>query len=199
MSEIAQLHLQYKGERTYLHGTDIYTAVNELAGSLLNGYVSRIAFRKVAQQALIVVDALSEARGEAVADVTVASKADNAVLAKWWLVETETAVAGRYPYEEQLIARACNVDLQGRRLSKSRNTDFSLIEEIVAAHKVLCRALAADADGRWLFAQLQLSAPLEQQVSTIEQINTAMLNGRMAASDLKLDGTKVGTIRFMRG
>lgn len=199
MSEIERLHLQYKGERTYLQGGDVFNAVSELALHMHNGYLSRIAFRRLAARALVVVDALPGADVDPVAEVTVSSRTSDAIEAKWWLIETDMPVQGRYPYEEHLIAQACEVDSQQRRVSKLRDHRFSLIEEVIAAHKVLCNALATDAGGRWLFVQLVLSAPLEPDASSIELINTALLNGKMAASDVRLDGVKVGSIRFMRG
>ncbi|MCQ4346307.1 hypothetical protein NGA35_02430 [Pseudomonas stutzeri] len=199
MSEIRRLQLQYKGDRAYLHGSDIFDAVNGLASGLHHGYVSRIAFRRLATHALAVVDELPASGIDPVADITVSSRADNAVVAKWWLVETDVPVQGRYAYDEHLIAQACEVDGRARCLAKLRDVNFTLIEEVVAAHKVLCGALATEAGGRWLFAQLLLSTPLEGDVSKIELTNTALLNGKMAASDLRLDGAKVGSIRFMRG
>jgi len=198
MSEIKSLHLQFKGDRTYLQGGDIFNAVSELARSLHHGYVSRIAFRRLATHVLVVVDELPESGIDPVADITVSSRTDNAAMARWWLVETNEPVQGRHAYAEHLIAQACEVDKQARSLSKLRDVNFTLIEEVVAAHKVLCNTLA-EPGSRWLFAQLLLSAPLDGDVSRIELTNTALLSGKMAASDLKLDGVKVGSIRFMRG
>jgi len=195
--EVCRLALRYKGERDYLHGTDIFDALNELAGVQLAAYVSRIAFRRQARHELRVVDTPPASNDEIVAEVVLSALRYEAEPRKWWLLESDVPVTQRYAYTEEPITRTCELDAQRRRLCKGRDPAYSLIEELVAAHKHLCNGLVPGEPVRWLFAQLSLCAPLPADAVRVELVNTTLLGGRMAASDIWIDGDKLGNIRFM--
>lgn len=198
MSVIRELSLEFKGNRNYLHGTDIYEAMTSIASSTQNGYVQKILFRKPALRQLSVLDSSPCDSGDVIAQVHICSGAESAEPFRLWLVERDERVSERYTYDEARISDACLLDEVGKRISKERDDAFSLIEEIVASHKVLCNALFSEGDVHWLFSQLDLGVEMPTEVQELSIVNRSFLSGRMVVSEIVLDGIHVGSIRFIR-
>lgn len=196
MNVVARLALKFKGNRAYLHGTDIYHALSSVAHEHCGGCVKRIVFRRAAIRQLDVVDQAPDSPADIVAQADIGAFDGGAVAHKLWLIERDEAVAERYVYPEDEVVAASVVSKAAKRIAKRRNHDFLLIEEIVAMHKSLCNSVFGS--GSWLFSQLDVTKPLVDAAEEIALVNKSCLSGRLVVSEVFLDNSKVATIRFVR-
>ncbi|WP_220782557.1 hypothetical protein, partial [Shewanella sairae] len=70
---------------------------------------------------------------------------------KYYLLETNESVTERYQFDEESLVEAAT--LYEKRLTMSRNMQFSMIENLIALTKKLNYALEHPKSGKWLFTQ----------------------------------------------
>ncbi|MCC4260208.1 MULTISPECIES: hypothetical protein [Halopseudomonas] len=196
MSFIESLVLKFKGERAYLHGTDIYQALSSVAEKQGCGHVKRVVFRRAAIRQLDVVDQAPVDPAVVVAQADIGGFESCSASRKLWLIERDDEVSERYGYPEDQVVAGSVVSEQKKSITKHRNKEFLLIEEVVAMHKKLCNALFGS--GNWLFSQLDVADRLVDGAEEILLVNKSCLSGRLVVSEVFLDQEKVATIRFVR-
>lgn len=193
MNEFA-LNLKYKGERDYLHGTDIFNeTLSKLSAQNLQAKDIDFAFHRLASHQLKATSSLQDgAEPAAVCGFTA-----DGVRQRLYLVETDQPVTGRNPYPEDEIVRTMNVDLLARRATLYGESTYSDIELWVAMTKALHYKVFAQLQGKWLFvrarfAQYALISPGTERTLII----SSSFNDKLTRSDALLDGVKVGEIYF---
>jgi len=189
------LTLQFKGDRDYLHGTDIFNATLSWLSSE-RGDLSDIdfAFHRLAVHQLKVV---AGAAPEGVEPVAFCSCTIDDVRERFHLVETAQQVMGRYPYPEDEIVSAMEVNLATRRGVLRGATGHSSIETWVAMAKALHYKVFPQLKGKWLFVRGRFPryAP-HDGVSERTLIIVASFNDKITRSEALLGGIKVGEIYF---
>ncbi|MEW6133717.1 MAG: hypothetical protein AB1591_11235 [Pseudomonadota bacterium] len=189
------MNFQYKGSRDYIHGTDIF---NETLAWLSGrkGEVRDIDFtfhRVAAKQLKLVPGPLPEG----VEPVAACAFKSAEGREKAYLVETEQAVAGRYPYDEDEIVGAMAFDLDGRKATLRAQTGYSDIEVWVAMTKALHYKVFPQLEGKWLFVRGRFPA-YERHTAAQERVLAiaASFNDKLTRSEAWQDGVKVGEIFF---
>lgn len=194
------LPLSFKGDREYLHGSDIYNAVSNIAAELTGiqgAFVEWIAFRRFArmsceisteppvEQSQIVSQARLRAPGTGSLDV--------------WLVETTIPVTSRYPFDEaQLLAKA-SLGPYCRIAHLPERSGYSPIEEVIALTKYLNCAVSPDVNGKWVFGQLDLTEPLTGDYRRLDIWLEKTIGRRFSVNEIIVDGRIIGTISFVVG
>jgi hypothetical protein len=147
--------LCFKGDRDYLHGTDIVREICETVVEPLGPGVARsliFNFHRLARTGLEAslggVDASRAEEAVATATFDLGSKRLR-VTAR----ETGTPVDCRYPYDENSIVRACEFDAQTRSATLRSPPPFSFIELVVAANKALHLRHLPGPGRKWLFVR----------------------------------------------
>lgn len=209
MSMAESIHLsnrhiafKFKGERDYVHGTDIYTSI---ANTLVNTSTQplpasftqfRLAIRKPGRHACrLDISPVGGADG----------KPDNAVVEfrfccgekmyQGWLSESDSPVAERYSYCEKKAIAGCTVS--GETVSLRNCAEYSTIENLVAATKYLHATLFPDACGKWFFSRLDLPQLLPSQTNQPLSISlNQSLGKRLTRSDMQMNGQSIGSIYF---
>jgi len=196
------LHIPYKGSRTYLHGTSFFDEVERLnfqMNSSLNLFLEKIVFRRFSvNQCVLSLKApinvtLIVAQGSY-------SSLDKSIKEDFWILEGESKTTERIPYDEEGL-------LAGAVISLGTNTihrygvfnSGTAIEVIVAFTKHLHNVIAAPSIGKWLFAQIELNQKLPKIFKNIEIQLTKMIADKFSTSQVFLDGVNVGSIRFIVG
>jgi hypothetical protein len=189
-----QLQLKFKGNRTYLHGTDMFNQTLDWLSSVRDDVRDiDFAFHRLATRQLEAV------AGPAPAGVTpVAVCAYTCEDGREWahVVETDEEVNGRYPYPEDEIVAQMAIDLVSRRGVLRGDSGFSDIEVWVAMTKALHLAAFPDLPGKWLFVRCR--CPEYTRHSTGERMVaiTGVLSAKLTRSETYVDGRRTGEIFF---
>ena len=131
--QVADLDLAFKGDRTYLHGTDMYTAtvgvLSKTLPILLKGSC-RLVIHKIARHQCRLLYTRRPAQtgrpANLIAEFTFIK--DGAEVTAW-LVETARVVENRIPYQETLVTDKCAVIDQ--KVTLTTQTGFTAIEELL--------------------------------------------------------------------
>lgn len=150
------MDIRFKGERTYLHGTDICDVLLDRLIRPAGGTVTDmdLAFHRPARTALRLVR-----DGDPKAACSVLKHKQDGEPQVHTLEETGDPVSGRYPYDEAAIIRACTLDTRARTVEQDAAMDHSRIEIWVAMIKALHQKMFPDAPGQWMFGRLRLPDP----------------------------------------
>lgn len=190
-----RLALGYKGQRTYLQGGDIFNAINTWASSACGpiAFISRLSFRQIARTACVVT--MQEPVGSSMGhgQLMVAGKEKS-----FWLVETGEHILDRYPYDEEAVVAALQVNVQAREGVLPVVT-ATPIEEVIAVTKRLNNEVARLTSGKWLFGQLHLEQPLTRDGRTLRIAMRSLLANRFSVNDIYYDDELIGNIRFVVG
>ncbi|MCL6419718.1 hypothetical protein [Aestuariirhabdus haliotis] len=188
------MYLKYKGDRNYAHGSDIYNVMQSLAESSCEAsFISTISFRAFARnQCAVVFDKPEQAliaQGKIFRD---------GVEEQFWLVESDTPITERYPFDEDAIAAHSTIIIEERQISLSQRGLFSPIEEVIAMTKLLNYRIEPDVSGKWVFGQLNVKGPLPKHGNLVIRMKS-LLRGRFSINEIIVDDEIIGTIRFIVG
>ena len=194
------LLLSYKGDREYLHGSDIFDALSGLAEELAGGtgaFIERITFRRFARFSCKVLTKPPTDPSQIVSQSKIRIPGISSI--DIWIVETESPITLRRPFdEEQLLANAslgpdgCSVYLPSR-------TGYSPIEEVIVLTKHLNYAVTPVVNGKWIFGQLDLVEALSADYKEMVIRMKSLVKGRFSVNEILTDGRSIGTIRFIVG
>lgn len=191
-----ELQFEFKAERDYVHGSDIFNAISRIATqSFSRGFVTHIAFRNIARRQCVLA---FENNTSLTALATGTILAGDGRSQSFWLFDREEEVLGRYAFDEEAIVGSAEICADDRSISLLQNGAATPIEYVVAMTKRLTYQLAPDIDGKWLFGQLNLDAPFNSS-GVLRVFQKSILHGRMSINEIWLDDTKVGIIRFIVG
>ncbi|HRT70759.1 MAG TPA: hypothetical protein P5308_05305 [Syntrophales bacterium] len=195
------LDFQYKADRTYVHGTDIFNSVAELINDRLglggfndiNMTLHRIIRNNLSAE---VHSGLTQPRpADAAVAISFSDGAGQRHLL--FLKEANRKVTGRYEYDEDGIIGPAKIDKAGRAVTLETRSPYTDIELIVALNKGLLKALFPDAAGKWYFTRLQFdrySRKTNYKCITIRLLNHAGL--KLTKSSIQFDGVPRGAIYF---
>jgi hypothetical protein len=187
------LTFRFKGSRDYVHGTDMFNQT--LAWLHETGVEPReidFAFHRIARRQITAIPGAAEGlEPVAVCNFTAAGERQRVVL-----VERDAPVTDRYPYPEDEIVSAMEVDASARRGVLRGRVDYSDVELAVAMTKALHQRVFGPAS-KWLFVRARFpqytrqSQPAERSVAIV-----ASFHGKLTRTEVAFDGAKAGEIHF---
>lgn len=191
------LELCFKGDRDYLHGTDMYNSVVDAVhrcGVTIIGH--RMAIHAIARnQCRLSIAAAGEPvtrPDKLVADFSFDVAAG---MVAGFLTESADKVECRYPYDEERICALCST--RGGRIRINGATGYSPIEVIVAMTKHLHHVALKERAAKWAFTKLELSRALCADDATRIQLELVHnFNNRLTKSRIESGGAPLGHIYF---
>jgi len=196
------LHIPYKGSRTYLHGTSFFDEVERVnieMNFFPNLFLEKMIFRRFSSNQCIL-----SLKNPIDFSVVVAqgcySSLDRSVKEEFWILEGMSKTTERIPYDEDCLLAGAAICLDSKSIHRHGLVNSgTTIEEIVAFTKYLHNAVAAPIVGKWLFAQIELNQKLPEIFKSIEIRLAKMIANKFSTSLVFLDGINVGSIRFIIG
>lgn len=191
------IHLGFRGERGYLHGTDIYQHLVSLPGLILpEAPVSLTFHSRLCRQPDLIKNAdaaesknASSFRGQLIAGHPPGSQTT-------FLMESTREITERRPCNEKEVTRDARIDTQQRMARLPEGASGTCIEQVVFLNKCLHQALFPGA-GSWLFARLELSKPLPSADSSRLSLRmTQVLGQRFTRSEILWDDLRLGSLCF---
>jgi len=196
LSESTMLpEFRFKGGRTYIHGTDLFQSVTQFQEAHNRGYLKEMSFRLFGDRQSAILFAApenAESRticqgrwydGETASDV------------KFWVVEQGDPVSDRYEFDEDALCSGA--ELSEDTILRSFNSEFSMIENIVALTKKFHNEKLPLNKGKWVFGQIVLNERLPDSSGLIQIENYQNIKDRFSRNRIVLDGHIVGEIRFI--
>ena len=192
-----RLNLEFKGERDYLQGPDMFNAtLNFLVKEHARDEITNIdfSFHRMARRAVDLYCEQQTSLGKAVAEC---SYSRQGALKKVYLYESEEPVSGRYPYDESRICRDFTIDTASATGSVTGELGFSEIEVWVALTKALHQGALSEVKGKWLFVRAKFPKFVQHPIVR-ERVLTIISNfqNRLTRTQLVADGVPVGEIFF---
>ncbi len=195
LDESHRLRLSFKGDRNYLHGTDIVPAILELSGPARDVHVQIYKMTTHALTAHWIDEVkLSELRREKRLCILM-SYSDVEGKPKFVGVTEDmtTGITESRPYDEARVVQSSVQD--GHMISQSDGPTGTFFERIVALNKVLLNQL--EGVSPWLFTGVELSRiPDDRTAISIELTNK--IGQRLFKSSITADDEIVGSIMFSR-
>ncbi len=190
------LKLQYKGERNYIRGSDIYNAAMDIVQTMLDdqAWINHIVFRGFARNSCdLILEAPKDYSKKAIRAVCTIKHKEKLIPAI--IVETNNKINERYGFDENIVLN--EVVLQKKSIFQNRRAGFSAIEEIIVLTKHLHNKLIPIQQGRWIFSQLDLIEPFTINNEYCYSIELKQnLANRMTVSNIIEGDRHIGQIRF---
>jgi len=194
------LTVPFKGERNYIHSTDVYVDIlrglEEHERIPIDGITDvDFVFRRVCRQRVQMTRDRQQ-DSDAVATFSFRYRGEPQ---QWQLYERDIPVSDRVPcHEADVIARSC-IDAEGQVIAApyADGPRATLIETIVALNKALHLDVFSEARGKWLFTQVQSERALRDPRPEEIRIHLAKQFGlRLTKSEILFDGALFGHIFF---
>ncbi|MGN6313445.1 MAG: hypothetical protein ACTHMO_06775 [Rhodanobacteraceae bacterium] len=188
--------MRFKGDREYLHGTDILPiALDTLSGGKLDmiGNIE-ITFHALARTGLtLCIETPSGCEPKVQLACSIEGKQH-----KFLLVEDGRPITERRPYPENQIVAATAIDTTAATATSSAGLPFTNIERWIAMVKALHHAMYPDAPGKWLFARAKLATYRDAYLDQTEHRVSIKsdFGGKLTRSALTVNGNNIGDIFF---
>ena len=190
MKKKFDLEFCFKGNRKYVHGTDIFTKITEQYNNAKN---IDIAFHGIAINNMTFSTEKPEGK-----EVKVTFRClHNEDKIKLFAIENDSNITCRYEYLEEEIVNNSTVAVSEESIELNTPTEYSFIEHIVAMNKALLEKLYSDANGKWYFTRLQLKENISMSdISSLQLVLKSNFQFKLTKSSIIVDNVEVGFIYF---
>ena len=189
----------FKGDSTYVHGSDIYNSITKYLKSNDMGPTGPIA---LSMHRLMIHNMVGEMLG---AEQCLPSPSPPVVyrfivagMQKiFFLFETGKRVDCRCEYDEESITRPSQISVDQNGITVHNKTPNSPIEVIVALNLKLMKTVFASEKGKWLFTKLVIERPLPEVSDAAFAVTfSGGHSHRLACSKIAIDDAYFGEIFF---
>lgn len=192
------LSLPLKGDRAYVHSTDLYPAALQVVSERWHlgdlRHVQLVCRIRTGHEL-----ALTRSQPGLEERVAVFSFQVGDEKHKLYFVRREGDIQRRVPYDEEAIAARGELDVEDKSVIYRPHEAVvaTLIEAVVASAKTLHQALFPDA-GQWVVTQIESECPLAEVPFSELRIafERSMGGARLTRSEISLDGETLGHIFF---
>ena len=193
------LTFKYKGQRTYVHGTDIYDSILRTVRNYFEAYPLNITgtfhrplkanciFRMYEKQIVL-------AHGSFYAFFTLGlgSKIYYAALSS-----IGDQISSSYTYDEDKVLEGFSI--KDAKINMHVKSTYTYIEQLVAMTKRLHISLYPEVKGRWLFTKIQISKVIDPDLFVGRELTIKSENNfhyKLTKNSIDLDDIPLGTIWF---
>ena len=186
------LPLDFKGDRTYLHGTAMLDALCGIVPDMQN---ISLKIQKIAEHPVAAVGLPDEAVNRRDLVAILAADEDGTRIEIGLESAPDGTPPGRYAYDEAGVIAAAEIAPEDRKARMPRNPDHTFIEQLVALQKALLQRCFPDAGVHWYFSRLEI-ARLPNGFGTLSLSVAQALGTSLVKSAIDVDGAAMGDIYF---
>ncbi|MBE0499650.1 MAG: hypothetical protein IBX43_10525 [Campylobacterales bacterium] len=188
------LEFCFKGNRTYVHGTDIYNKMIEFIKDIKDNESFDCSFHGVAKTNL----EISEQKPEDENKLKFACKYTDTQNNKKIIygIENNKKIECRYEYPEEDICKLTNLDLKNQEISLEESSSYTFVENSVALNKYLLENLFPNANGKWYFTRFQLKEIPDKNHYPLKLVLKANFNFKLTKTEVFIDNRLIGYIYF---
>ena len=187
------LEFCFKGNRNYVHGTDIYQKVFDLLSHEIEEKFD-LSFHGIATKNMKLSHQVPTDESLIKFVCKHIDKSKNKVVL--YGIEIDSKIECRYNYLEEDICALSQVNISKQELILTKDSSYSFIENSVALNKYLLEKLFPDANGKWYFTRLQLEQ-LPKKISYPLKLNLkANFNFKLTKTEIFIENQSIGFIYF---
>jgi hypothetical protein len=193
-----RVEFKLKGQRNYVHGTDIFNSVMEyVIESHGNNQISDIAISFHAEvRTGLILEFCTQSSFTRPKDASVIFGYKYHGLHNWIVLRADGhVISNRNPYDEDVISNACVVNENASAITREMEPSFSLIEVIVSMNKRLHHHLFPKVK-KWLFVKAEFLEWRVDQPRLLQIQIVSNFNQKLTKSAVLLDGKHLGFLYF---
>ena len=187
------LEFSFKGDRTYVHGTDIYNKILFLINNSVNKNFDLAIHNKI-----ITNISLTEKKPIDEQKISFSckylDKNNNKVVL--YGVQNGISINCNYPYDEEKIINYSLVNTKEQSIILKLDTAYTFMENTVALNKHLLQSIFKDKKGKWYFTRLQLIKIPKEKKYPIEILLQHNFNFKLTKSKIIMQNKLCGYIYF---
>lgn len=193
------VEISFKGNRPYLRGGDLYTALMETLPRAKNrdaGGPVNMKFSRLPKHQVLIVLAEKEDIPPVPANLVASFSAMvNGVRHLGWFVESDRPVKCREDFDEQEIMRVS--EIQGESIAISGGGNLAAVDVVVSITKRLHDHIYPDEEKSWILTALDIHRPLQpHDTDGIIVVLERSLGRRLTKSRIVAGGKELGHIFF---
>lgn len=196
---VDDLGLRFKGERQYIHGTDIIGAILDITSTKFNSYPDELSgsFHGLLQKQ---GSARVYSEDYVVEPIDYQAQFKFVIKGKRYRIEifaTDMNVVLSYPYYESDVL--CGSSINGKTISMAHKEKYTYIEQIVALTKKLHHEVYLNVKDKWLFSKIKLNshtAPNDYQEKKIAIKALKNMGNKLSQCAIMVDDFSIGQIYF---
>lgn len=187
------LEFCFKGNRSYVHGTDIYHEISNLLSSNIEEKFD-LSFHGIATNNMLMSQRVPKDNNLIKFVCKYIDKSKNKIVL--YGTELESKIECRYEYLESDICALSKVNIIEREVILSQDSSYSFIENNVALNKYLLETLFPDINGKWYFTRLQLKQLPKGMSYPLKLILKANFNFKLTKTEIFIANQSIGFIYF---
>jgi len=199
MLQEREIQFKFKGNRDYVHGTDIFDNVLESARIFFDDYPTRIQgsfHRLLTNNGILRIYNHSEVIDyQPVYALFYVQEQSSSFLMT--VSNADSIITSSYEYDEQKVLH--NVRIEDNKARMFTKSSYTYIEQIVAMTKKLHLTLYPDAKKNWLFTKIQIKEVLHPSLYTNHELAIKAVKNfhyKLTQNAIFLDDNLVGNIWF---
>lgn len=194
------LRFCFKGDRNYVHGTDIYNAIIKFIKEeqgLINIRKIDISIHEIIKNNLsaeLFNNKDADIEGKPAVVFSFMHTSDKYRLL---LSENDQKIDCRHQYREEDIISSCKIDIKNKKIELATESGYSNIENYVAMNKALLKSIYHDVKGKWFFTRLQTD--LYEETSIFRSLTVELkhnFNFKLTKSLIRMDNREIGYLYF---
>lgn len=188
------LRFCFKGNRKYIHGTDIYNKLLELLEEYnIKKEKFDISFHGIAKNNINLSNKYPMDEDK----LKFACKYldSDGIKQTLYGIENFETVDCRYEYPEEKICKLTELDTKKEEVCLKKDTTFSFVENVVATNKHLLENIFPEVNGKWYFTRLQLKE-IPETIYPLKLVLKANFNFKLTKTEITIGNKVVGNIYF---
>ncbi|MCH3690179.1 hypothetical protein LZB68_06355 [Campylobacter lari] len=191
---LKELKFDFKENRNYIHGTDIYNTILSIYGDNIASNFE-LSFHNIAYNNLILTDTKPDDLKDLRFICSFTAK-DSLVYCLYGIDNQFSKPTFSRSYPEENITKNTTINHNEKSIILNNASNFTYMEEIVALNKHLMNNIFPQIQGKWYFTKLQLqNIPLEKSYP-IKIVFKSNFNFLIIKSEIYFDNKLLGFIYF---
>lgn len=195
MNDIFELDFCFKGERDYVHGSDIFNKLSEILQS--SGIENRsidFSIHGISKANLTV----TTEKPDDLTSVKFALKyvGENDLKGCLYGVENQRKIECRYAYPEEIIVEKIESGESEFEAELNENSSFTFIENLLVLNKFLVNRIILIETGKWYFTKLQLKKNISSDFLPLKLVFKNNFNYKFTKTEIFIKSESVGFVYF---
>lgn len=195
MKETFDLDFCFKGERDYVHGSDIF---NKLSDILQNSGIEKrsidFSIHGISRSNLTI----TTEKPDDLSSIKFALKyaAENGSKGCLYGVENDRKIECRYAYPEEIIVEKIESGENVFEAELNEDSSFTFIENLLVLNKFLVNGIISNETGKWYFTKLQLKKNVSSDFLPLKLVFKNNFNYKFTKTEIFANSESVGFVYF---
>lgn len=195
MNDIFELDFCFKGERDYVHGSDIFNKLSDiLQNSGIENREMDFSIHGISRSNLTV----TTEKPDDLTSIRFALKyvGENDLKESLYGIENQRKIECRYAYPEGLIVEKIISGENEFEAELREDSSFTFIENLLVLNKFLVNRIILNQNGKWYFTKLQLKKNVSSDFLPLKLVFKNNFNYKFTKTEIFVNSESVGFVYF---